>query len=742
MVLALLMACGGGDPEVAAENVASEVRSEVVSWSGDLSDVEGRCMGDSDLPIGMLRKRFGVDPSDDVLGFYVEAMLSERWSSAVGNRVVFGSLFLLETQYFENRIAVQEAFESRIRSMDEADRAKAWVQYGLILLQVGEFEKVVSLFAEQGDQPVSMDPGLSYAMAAALWRLERHQEAHAHALRAAEQLPGGMVEVPQSNYDALRLLALVEMSLFGPEFYEKASELLHTERAKELFASDASDVPFEPVGQKLGVDGHFGPGVHAFIDFDGDGWEDLLLEGLFNRPQLFRNDTKGGFEPVSSLDQAGCGYVSVVADFTGDGEFDIYRHGFAYHAPVPPTLLAGDGALAFSDATEGSGIREAAGGPWVGMSPAAADFDLDGDLDLGIAHQMGPSRLLRNDGNGRFEDVSELLHNEPNIQGRPPMQFGFCWGDIDNDGWPDAARSGHGWIRLARNNGDGTFEEITQKAGLTNEDRWYRQCFFTDIDNDNDVDLWVSSVTAMNKHGYKNFPLWTERGWSDAAEEAVTTVFLNNGDGTFTDMGSSAGFHALDIMGGSRADWNNDGWMDILGGPGGPMIGMTLPILFYENNQKGAFELKSPLLEPSLWSKLHGSGWGDYNRDGALDLVTNNGGITPGDEFRTQLWRNTGNDNNWLILRLDATSEGTNTHAVGARVTVTAGDLTQTRELWVGDGLLSSNYRLHFGLGQNTAIDKVVIRWPNREHAETVLTDVPINKALVVNEQGIQKELY
>ena len=139
---------------------------------------------------------------------------------------------------------------------------------------------------------------------------------------------------------------------------------------------------------------------------------------------------------------------------------------------------------------------------------------------------------------------------------------------------------------------------------------------------------------------------------------------------------------------------------------------------------------------------LHVSGWGDYNRDGAFDLVTNNGGITPGDEFRTQLWRNTGNDNNWLILRLDATSEGTNTHAVGARVTVTAGDLTQTRELWVGDGLLSSNYRLHFGLGQNTAIDKVVIRWPNREHAETVLTDVPINKALVVNEQGIQKELY
>ena len=144
-------------------------------------------MGDSGLPIGMLRKRFGVDPGDDVLGFYTEAMLSERWSSSVGNRVVFGSLFLLETRYFENQSAVQAAFESRIRSMDEASRAKAWVQYGLILLQIGEFEKVVSLFAESGEQPVSMHPGLSYAMAAALWRLERHQEAHPHALRAAAQ---------------------------------------------------------------------------------------------------------------------------------------------------------------------------------------------------------------------------------------------------------------------------------------------------------------------------------------------------------------------------------------------------------------------------------------------------------------------------------------------------------------------------------------------------------------------------
>ena len=234
MLLAFLMACGGGGvSEDASDAVAREAVSEAYSWSGDLSEVEGRCMGDSGLPIGMLRKRFGVDPGDDVLGFYTEAMLSERWSSAVGNRVVFGSLFLLETRYFENQSAVQAAFESRIRSMDEASRAKAWVQYGLILLQIGEFEKVVSLFAESGGA-ACFDASGSFLRngRGTLATRETSRGASAHPSCGRNNCLAAWWRSRRSNYDALRLLALVEMSLFGPEFFEKASELLHTERAK------------------------------------------------------------------------------------------------------------------------------------------------------------------------------------------------------------------------------------------------------------------------------------------------------------------------------------------------------------------------------------------------------------------------------------------------------------------------------------------------------------------------------
>ena len=755
MLLYLLLACNSKPTDSAEAKQQTEPNryplwDEPYSWMGELNDTNQTCLQTADLNVMMLRSKFGIDLGadaqfEDVLQTYTQLLLGPFWNMGTGPRVVLLNLFFMEVQYKDNRDTVLTALEDIINGLAGADQDQAWLHYGLILHHLGEYTKIIDTFGDSGAKPAgtSSDSALSYILAGAYWRLGQAETAHPFAVRAVQELDGAMVDVADSTYDAKRLLALVELSMYGQNFYDKAStDLLYVERAKDIFAEDESGVPFVPKANSLGIDLSQSPGNHSFVDFDGDGWDDLFYQSMIHPGKIFKNNNGEGFSEVVSLDDIPCGRIGMTADFTGDGEYDLYLHGAPFHTPVTPYLLQGDGNFNFSDISDDSGFRDTPNGPWVGMSPAVVDYDLDGDLDIGIANQAGASRLFRNKGDGQFEDVSELLHGEPNLDGAHPWQFGFCWGDIDNDGWPDAARSGHGWLRLAKNNGDGTFTDVTEASGLSDSTRWHRQCFFSDVDNDGDVDLWVGTVTNMMNASYTNFPLWTEEGWSSTGIANGTTIFLNDGQGNFTDTGSSTGFHPFNMMSGSQADWNNDGWIDIVGGPGGPRLGAVNPLLFYVNNQQGGFELKSPITNPHLWAKTHGMGWGDYNHDGSLDLIVNMSGITPADAFKAQLWENTGNDNNWLIVQLRADGENTNRHAVGARVTLTAGGVTQTRELWSGDALLNVRSKLHFGLGQAESIDRMVIRWPNAEHQETVLEDVPLNKAIIVNESGIVEEIY
>ena len=180
-------------------------------------------------------------------------------------------------------------------------------------------------------------------------------------------------------------------------------------------------------------------------------------------------------------------------------------------------------------------------------------------------------------------------------------------------------------------------------------------------------------------------------------------------------MVEKTGFIPLGMMGSNHADWNNDGYEDLFFGAGGPYMQQAEPFLWYQNNGDGTFTNITPFEMIGIFGKGHGSAFSDINRDGFLDLATNNGGAAPGDLWPSMVLLNKGNDNHWLFVNLKPGKKGTNAFAIGARVTVYAGALMITKELQSGGQFGATNsLALHFGLAKNTVVDKIVIRWPNK----------------------------
>jgi hypothetical protein len=235
-----------------------------------------------------------------------------------------------------------------------------------------------------------------------------------------------------------------------------------------------------------------------------------------------------------------------------------------------------------------------------------------------------------------------------------------------------------------------------------------------------------------------------KEGYSDREWKHASTIYKNNGDGTFTDMNAKTHFIPLGTMGANNGDWDNDGDQDLVMGTGGPFFQQAEPFLFYENNGDGTFSLKTPFYDLGLWGKGHGAAFGDYDHDGNLDLAINNGGATPGDSWASMLLHNKGNGNHWFEISLKGNTATTNSFAVGAKVKVTAGGKSWVQELWSGSRFGATNtFRLHFGLAKNTKIDKVEIRWPNKKLSTTVLTNVDVDQAVEVTEvDGKSKQLW
>jgi hypothetical protein len=496
-----------------------------------------------------------------------------------------------------------------------------------------------------------------------------------------------------------------------------------------------------------------------------------------------------GDDEMSNIVEAtgsGCAFF----DYNGDGHLDIYVVNGCYldeindraHSGIRSTnhLYHNNGDGTFKNVTDTAGV----GDPGYGMGCVVGDYDNDGDPDLFVTN-YGRDVLYGNNGDGSFTDVTEEAGVGDTLWG-----VGAVFFDFDNDGHLDlyvgnylefdpeyrlyyAADEFPGPLAypgqrdiLYRNNGDGTFTDVTEAAGVLNEGRGMG-VLSSDYNDDGWVDLFVAN-DAMENYLYRN-----------------------NGDGTFSEVGFESGVafsahgDAASSMGGDFADYDQDGDLDLL-------VPDMVFNAFYRNMGGGLFEDVSARIGIAEISGQYWS-WGgdlfDYDNDGDLDILISNGdghrldtqeelflantpgpegervfrdaGGRSGDFFRHKsvsrgmavgdydndgdldifilnldqpsiLLRNDGgNKNNWLMIHLQGARS--NRDGVGARVAVRAGDLTLVEEKKTATSYLSQNDpRLHFGLGDRERIDEVIVRWPSGVTQK--LTDIDPNRIISVAE--------
>jgi len=493
-----------------------------------------------------------------------------------------------------------------------------------------------------------------------------------------------------------------------------------------------------------------------------------------------------------------------LVDFDKDGRLDIYFVNAPTVADAADPRGArselwrntGDGT--YADVTEKAGV----GHPGWGMGVAVGDYDNDGWDDLYVTC-FGPDRLYRNQGDGTFTDVAQKAGVSD-----PRWSTGAAFADYDNDGWLDLFVANYVEMRLDalpefgkgktcqflglavqcgpkglpgsgdslfRNNGDGTFSDVSAKAGVSDAPGLFGMgVAWGDFNEDGRVDLYVAndtganylyrnngngtftdvglaSGTALSENGAAQASMgvtigdYDHRGrWSILVtnfSDEYNALYRHDKDFMFTDAsyGSQTAKAGVPHVGWGAGffDYDNDGWLDLLvvNGHVYPQLERAAlgtayrqPNLLYRNNRDGTFADVSRDAGPAVTAPDVGRGaaFGDLDNDGDIDVVINNLDGGP------RLLRNDGGNANRFIT-IDLAGRRSNRSAFGARVKVTSGDLVQIAERRSGGSYISQNdTRLHFGLEKRTKVDSLEVRWPGG--ATQTFTDLPVNTFIRVTE--------
>jgi hypothetical protein len=535
--------------------------------------------------------------------------------------------------------------------------------------------------------------------------------------------------------------------VFTASFAEEPAALVFTDVTTQAgieFKHCYGDLELDNIVEGTGAGG-------MFFDYDGDGWLDIyLLNGCWQKGV---NDNRG-------------------RRFRGKLHNCLYRNNK-------------DGT--FTDVTKTAGV----GHPGFGVGASSADFDNDGDLDLYVLN-YGVNVFYRNNGNGTFTDITQ----ESGL-GNPNWSLSAPWFDYDGDGDLDvyvvnylkyddgkfrsfyAAAGYPGPLSysgrqdaLYRNNGDGSFTDVTKETGLVNPNGRGMSATVADLDNDGRLDIYVAN-DAMENYFYRN------TGEGTFAEDGLIAgiAFGEGGQGVSSmgpvvgdvnrdgwidifvpDMGygcllvnrGTAGGDAADLYfedhtattqlaricgqytgwGGVLQDFDNDGLLDVFVANGNAHHEYTEEDVLVRNSGNGTFVDVARTAGDYFREKYVGRGatYADFDNDGDLDLLVINLNDRP------RLLRNdTDTSNHWLIV--DARLPGGKSSAVGARITVTTKQLTQVHDAIPVVGYLSQgDGRSHFGLGDATQADVVTVRWP--DGTSTQLTDIPADQVLVVTQEG------
>jgi enediyne biosynthesis protein E4 len=484
----------------------------------------------------------------------------------------------------------------------------------------------------------------------------------------------------------------------------------------------------------------------AFLDYDGDGWLDVFavnghylaevndpesrFKGVQTTNHLFRNKKDGTFEDVTQ--KAGVadsvyGMGVAVGDYDNDGHADLYVT--AYGGNI---LYRNSGNGTFTNVTEKAGVRC---GLW-STGAVFFDYDKDGFLDLFVGNYLdfdpkyrlyyeadvypGPlaypaqqSVLYRNNGNGTFTDVTVKAGIVQ--KGRA---MGALAADYDDDGWPDLfvandATANH----MYHNNGNGTFTEVGTECGVAFGQHGNASASmggdFGDYDADGRLDLVVPAMSNI-------------------------AVYRNLGKGLFDDVSVETGVAKTSAQfwswGGDLMDYDNDGWLDMLivNGDGHRLSEKQEQLLMRNEagpNGRRIFVDVSRSAGPFFDSRMvaRGMATGDYDNDGDLDFFVLNI-----DQPSLLLRNDGGNRNNWLAVKL--VGRKSNRDGIGAKVVLRASNWIRMEEKMSATSYLSQNDpRLSFGLGQRMKVDEVSIKWPSGKVQK--LKDVKANQILTVVEQ-------
>jgi|GEM_PF-335794 len=474
----------------------------------------------------------------------------------------------------------------------------------------------------------------------------------------------------------------------------------------------------------------------------------LAIVFLFVRPAFasFIDVTSSAGISVRTLPQPRADYGSgaAFADFNGDGTLDLY---VVMGKGQPNRLYMLGGSGRFTDDAAASGCADAG---W-GTSVKVADYDNDGDVDIFLVNNGGPDRLYRNDGTGHFTDVTAAAGVAFSAE-----SHGASWADTDRDGYLDLYVVVHARVAnpYYHNNGDGTFTEEAAAAGIADVDKPGYECAWVDIDNDGDLDLYISEDKMRGNDLYLNNGdgTFTDISASSGAGLAMNgmgiatgdydsdgfvdmfvtntpeghALFHNNRDGTFTNVATSAGVTANRIGWGTAFfDQDNDGDLDLYV-VHWAMSSMQNPAnILFRNDGGGSFTDITAGSGAGNAGLGFGLAVGDYNHDGAEDLFVVNR------DSASVLLQNVPTAAHWLKIR--PVGRIGNRDGIGARIRVTTGALTQQRDIDGGSGYLSCNERVAaFGLGGAAMADRVAIAWPSG--VVDVLTAVPADQTVVVRE--------
>jgi enediyne biosynthesis protein E4 len=543
-------------------------------------------------------------------------------------------------------------------------------------------------------------------------------------------------------------------------------------------SQSASPVPkFEDVAKRVGLTvSHIASpdkiyiveamsGGVGFIDCDNDGKLDIVVangstveryrRGGDLMVTLYHQDGTNGELHFSDVTQSaglttrGWGMGVAVGDFNNDGWQDLYVTGYG-----GGVLYQNLGNCKFKDVTEQAGVRAE------GFQQGAAwgDYDRDGNVDLFVTRYLhfdvdhipeniksgcplmsvkvhcGPlglagdtNFLFRNRGDGAFEDVTKKagVDNSPGAYGMQPL-----WFDYDNDGWPDLYVSNDaGPNYLYHNKRDGTFEDVSGISGTSVDANGNPQGSMAvdaaDIDHDGLLDLMVANFMFQ-----------------------YTTLYWNRGPQWFEDISAQA--HLITPTspyvgwGGGFLDYDNSGWADMMVSFGHvyPQADLVTgygayrqPIKLFRNNHDRTFEDVTNVAGLEKFRRSwRGVAFGDVNNDGKVDAV-----VVDADGPPVLLINRTETTNHAVLFHLVGTKS--NRAAIGARVTVTAGDMRQFDEVRGGAGLFSQNdLRLHFGLGRQTVMKAVEVSWPSG--TKESFQNLPADFIYTIEEgQGVQSKV-